>query len=549
MADDVQMSAAPAKAGGGGLFSGQVSAKSARVKLAEMVIFTRQLATMLTAGVPLVQALEIISEGQGNPTARELMRDIKTEIEDTLRTTFGSQINLLPESVFGQLIGVFSERESLLWEAMEDVYNSQYPDTSFGVSLDNVAALSSIVRQGAQASTVTGYRLFGTASTLVPSGTQFSVSGSPDSKFTSDSDVTLVAGTDAQQTISFDAVPDAGTWRLNWRGNDTTDLAYNDNAAAVQAALNALPFGTGITVSGNYTTGFTVDFAGAAGKQVQPLIVEDDNTLTSGGPAVVITIAEAVAGVNQGTVGLTATTTGAIVAPAGTLTVIDTPVAGLTSGINVDDATVGRDIESDADLRARRAETLQVAGAGTPEAIRSRLLNLEGVTDVIIFENQTEVTDGDGRPPKSFEAVVGGGDQQEIIDLLWQVKPAGILTVGSISGTAVDSQGVSQTINFSRPTDVDIWLEVDLTVDNALFPANGITSAEQALVDRGNEFGIGQDVIVVPSLVCSLDDIAGILGVVVRIGTAASPTASVNISIDPNEISRFSTARTQVQVV
>jgi type IV pilus assembly protein PilC len=57
------------------------SARKRPVKPKDIAIFSRQLATMLTAGVPLVQALEIISEGQANPTARELMRDIKTEIE------------------------------------------------------------------------------------------------------------------------------------------------------------------------------------------------------------------------------------------------------------------------------------------------------------------------------------------------------------------------------------------------------------------------------------------------------------------------------------
>ena len=80
---------------------------------------------------------------------------------------------------------------------------------AFGISLDNVAALSSIKRQAAIASTVVGYRLFGTIGTLVPAGTQFSVSGSPTSQFTTDAPVTLAAGTDEVQTISFDAVPDA----------------------------------------------------------------------------------------------------------------------------------------------------------------------------------------------------------------------------------------------------------------------------------------------------------------------------------------------------
>ena len=259
-----------------------------------------------------------------------------------------------------------------------------------------------------------------------------------------------------------------------------------------------------------------------------------------------ISIVETTPGANQGVVNCEALTTGPTQANAGTLTVIVNPVAGLDSVINVTDASVGQDVETDNELRLRRSQTLQVSGASTPEAIRSRLLDLPGVVDAFVFENQTYIVDPSGRPPKSFESVVSGATDQEIIDLLWLVKPAGMLPYGDISGIATDSQGQPQDISFSRPTDVDIWLEVDLTVDPATFPANGIVTAEALLVARGNDFGIGNDVVVTPALICALDSIPGVLDIVVRIGTAASPTLDDNINIDPNEVSVFDTARTTV---
>lgn len=480
---------------------------------------------------------------------KKRLADIKVEIEDTLKAEIGNQINLLPESVWGQIVGIFSERESLIWEIMEDNYNSMYPDTAFGVSLDNVVALTGIARQGATFSQQSGLRLFGTATSLIPAGTQVSVSGNPEAVFETLADVTLVAGADEEQTITFDAVPDSGTWRLNFRGTDTPNFAFDDPAATIEAALAALPFGTGITVAGDYSLGFTISFAGAAGKQEQPLITMDDNSLLDGATPVVETIAETVMGVNQGEVNCQALTTGPTQAEAGTLTVIVNPVGGLDSVINMVDAVIGRDVETDNALRSRRATTLQSAGAGTPEAIRSRLLNLAGVIDAFVFENQTFVVDPDGRPAKSFEAVVSGGVEQEIIDLLWLVKPAGIATFGSVSGTTTDSQGQTQDINFSRPTDKDVYLEVDLTVDPELFPSNGLDTAESLLVTRGNEFGIGTDVVVTPSLICALDSIPGILGIVVRIGFTASPTLSANLPIAPEEVAVFDSSRTTVVTV
>ncbi len=47
----------------------------------DVVIFTRQLSTMLDAGLPLVQSLEILSEQQDNKTFRRILNDIQQDVE------------------------------------------------------------------------------------------------------------------------------------------------------------------------------------------------------------------------------------------------------------------------------------------------------------------------------------------------------------------------------------------------------------------------------------------------------------------------------------
>lgn len=47
----------------------------------EIAIFSRQLATMMSSGVPLVQAFEIIAGGQANPRMEKLVSDVKNDIE------------------------------------------------------------------------------------------------------------------------------------------------------------------------------------------------------------------------------------------------------------------------------------------------------------------------------------------------------------------------------------------------------------------------------------------------------------------------------------
>jgi type IV pilus assembly protein PilC len=47
----------------------------------DITLFTRQLATMMQAGVPLLQAFDIVGKGHSNPAVSKLLFDIKTEVE------------------------------------------------------------------------------------------------------------------------------------------------------------------------------------------------------------------------------------------------------------------------------------------------------------------------------------------------------------------------------------------------------------------------------------------------------------------------------------
>jgi len=47
----------------------------------DVTLFTRQLATMMKAGVPLLQAFEIVGKGHSNPAVAKLLGDIKADVE------------------------------------------------------------------------------------------------------------------------------------------------------------------------------------------------------------------------------------------------------------------------------------------------------------------------------------------------------------------------------------------------------------------------------------------------------------------------------------
>src|SRR5512139_3684963 len=58
----------------GSLAKGKITAK-------DIAILVRQLATMMSSGVPLVQSFEIIGKGHDNPAMRELVGNVRADLE------------------------------------------------------------------------------------------------------------------------------------------------------------------------------------------------------------------------------------------------------------------------------------------------------------------------------------------------------------------------------------------------------------------------------------------------------------------------------------
>lgn len=488
---------------------------------------------------------------------------IQAEIDEALRTAFGPAINTTPQSIIGQLRDIMADREADLWELMESIHKSQYPNSAEGNNLDDVSSINSLTRLEPLPSNIVGQALFGTPGTIIPIGTVFSVDTSPSSRFATVSEVILVVGVDEIQDISFDAVPTSGTFKLQYKSETTIAINWDDVNTDIEDALNNLNGLSGVTVAGTFAAGFTITFAGSDGKQEQVLLISVDNTLDAGG-AVVITITETTPGEYQGQVNCEAEDTGPTVANADTVTVIETPVSGLNSTFNPEDAVIGRNLESDSAFRLRRTENLQTSRSGPIDAIRANILDLNLDTEktqleaVTVVENFTNVINAQGMPPKSVRTIVyqAGGvtdRDDDIGQALWDSKSGGIETFGAIPITVTDSQGIDHIVNFDRPTEVNIYLELDLTVDSN-YPVDGDSQVENIMVEWGNGLGTGTDVVVYPSLVGQLNAVPGIIDVVVRIGTAPAPVSDDNINIDDGtggdvEISRWDTGRITVTQV
>ena len=66
-----------------------------RIKTRDLVVFTRQFATMIDAGLPLVQCLDILSSQSTNSTMKRVLREVKSDVEQG--STFADALKKHPK--------------------------------------------------------------------------------------------------------------------------------------------------------------------------------------------------------------------------------------------------------------------------------------------------------------------------------------------------------------------------------------------------------------------------------------------------------------------
>lgn len=432
----------------------------------------------------------------------KLLSDIKAEIEEQQRNDISPGLNQSSTAVLGQLNGIFAAKVAELWEVLLAVYRSIDPDSATGEALDNLCLLTGIVRLAATKSTVT-LTATGTPTTVLPAGRVASVNGNSSARFDTLASATITA---------------LSAWA------NTHAYVVGDRVTNASRAYQCITAGTSAGSGGPTTTSSNITDGSVHWRYLGQ------------GTGAVNVAAEAEA-------------LGSTIGLAATLTVIETPVSGWSNVTNFLDVTVGRNEESDAALRLRRAEALQTTGAGAVDAIRGDVLRVSGVTQAFVFENVTDATDGAGLPPHSFETVVLGGAANDLAQAIWDSKPAGIKTYGGTSGTAVDASGANQTINFSRPTSINIYHVINVKINAGTFPSDGDAQIKTALLAYGSALTVGDDVVASAQIPGIFDNVSGVLDVAVLQGTAPAPATSATIAIGSRELAIFDSARITINHV
>ena len=241
---------------------------------------------------------------------------------------------------------------------------------------------------------------------------------------------------------------------------------------------------------------------------------------------------------------------GPVPAPANTLTIINTPITGLTSITNAADAILGRLVETDPEFRIRRIDSTSVEAQQLTDALIGKLKSLTGVIDADVIANNLDVPDSHGFLPHSIAAIVEGGSDQDIAETIFTTNISSIPTNGNIEVDVPNSKGLLIPIFFYRAVQVPIYIYIQIHAYSG-FPSNGLVQIQQNVytfltgIDAvtgavvGDPFYTIGSTIIISQLYCAINQTPGASVRELLVDTVHPAVNANDLVLDFNQIPTF----------
>lgn len=459
---------------------------------------------------------------------RKTLQELRTEIEQALKGVFGVSFETSVDSPNGLLISQMALSLVNIWELAQEVYISRDPAQAQGVALDWAAALNGLSRKVATVCKVQAMVYTDKASATIPAGS-IAMRTRGSLRFSLDSAVSISRSLCKELLISDDGSSKNTDYTFHFTFGDVTlnNTTSQSNLQSLSTLVISAGGYTEMTSRGLRVYMYDGSQVGITGSMPDDFIIQ------------------------AGALGdFTAETAGAQTCEVGELDAIPVAVTGWSSVYNYTAGVPGSDMETDEELRARRAAAVKVIQArGTDPSIRAHLLqDVDGVTAAKVVSNRGMVEDSAGRPPKCFECLVVGGSDEDVAKCIWQNQPAGIQPYGNTSVEITDDSGDSQVISFSRTQAKYLWVKVTYSLYTE---ESAPTDAEiRAAIMQWSQAEYQMGVDVIPTRV-----LQGLYSGTTGIGTASiqvavtdaaedEPTYGTSIiPIDPSDYAVLATSR------
>jgi len=463
---------------------------------------------------------------------------ILDEIHSNLTEKFKFNTRQDPQSFLNVLVTTFGGQISELWETAQNSYYAKYPSTAEGASLDNAVQYGGIKREK---NSYSYYKLHckGEDGTTIRQGAVVATNTAPQMKLNAVSEFEITRDKFNCAEIRVAAASKGSLYSVSVNGVQYSYTSTSDDALEILNGLAAVtkPEGYAISVDEENLTLSIVD---EAVSRVGILVLSDNLTTAS-----VTVIAD-----------FATNDYGKFIFPDGTITVIITNIAGFESVQNLIPPTYGRLQETDVELRHSYLAKSAIRSTRMIDSICSQLINnVANVESATGYENETDDTDSEGRPPHSVEIIVDGGEASEIAAIILDKKAAGIQTFGDIEVEVATKYGDAVPIRFNRPEYVYTWLKVTLDADSSYLPTNYANLTIDSILSKAAELKAGDALLSQTFNDGIYDTVGGVTYIDIKCATTGDkdyiPTESeyskVNVSVTSRQ--KIVVTDTRIEVV
>ena len=467
---------------------------------------------------------------------------ILSEINAFQTEGFGVQVGANTRSFLNTLNTSVADKIAELWELGSDIYHNLSPMSAEGAALDNAVQFGGNSREKAR-STYYPIHCECTEGITLDEETLIESDTNPAIKFLSAEERTISRSSfnKAKVKVVSTQPGEAYTVALNGTLYSYTCKAQDGPEAILGGLRDLILADEAEAFTASVDSENVLLIIEAADVESENSMLLTDNLTTESVTAIISFASE-----EPGEVSL----------PNGAITKIVTAPTGFLSCTNLCGYVAGRLLETDVELRQSYVDKIFSRSSRMTDSIRSAILaNCAGVTAAQVYENRTNETDSEGRPPHSVEAVVDGGSNSDIAEQILATVSAGITTYGSVSVDVPGEDDDMIEVCFNRPTYIYCWFKVTLTISKAsLVPANYAELVETAIVDAMSQVENGEDVVPQQQFLPAIyEQVPGISYIDVSIYTTTSasegqPSSYPLRSVEITNRQRAMTSSTRIEV-
>lgn len=404
--------------------------------------------------------------------------EILEELHSELSEKFGFNTRLDDQSFLNVLITTYGGKIAELWEVAQSSYYAKYPSTAEGVSLDNAVQYGGIRRSPNKYSFYT-LHCTGDDGTVVRQGATVATNTAPQRKLAAVAEFEITRDKFNRVSVRVAAPVKGEIYSVSINGVQYSYTSTSDDELNIIQGLCSAVNPDGYKVSVNESD-ITLDIADEVVSRSGVMVLSDNLTTSS------VTVLADFATIDYGK----------LIFPNGTVTVMITNISGFDKVENLIIPTYGRIQETDIELRHSYLAKSAIRSTRMIDSICSQLINnVPNVESATGYENNTDDTDEDGRPPHSVEIIVDGGDETAIASIILDKKAAGIQTFGKITVSVATEYGDSVPISFNRPEYVYVWMKVTLDAEQSYLPTNYANLAVDSIVKDALKLQAGDNML------------------------------------------------------